>query len=259
MAISAAPLYEGTFSVGLDKKFNRIDRDADPAKGALKISINPFLIKGGQQTILFDAGIGEFAEDSSTDIIKGNLAEHHLSENDITDIFISHLHYDHIGGLAGRPSGQWELTFPNAKLWVSKKEWEQITSKDTYYDEEKTEFIQFIQANANIHLLQEQDHPCPDIQVKKIGGHTEFSQVLLYDDGNQKYLMAGDVLATRGEVNRKFAAKYDFEPKTSLRKRQELTRKAWQENYIVMAYHESHHPLFRLTGHSERKDIQSRM
>ena len=95
------PLYEGTFSVGLDTKFNRIDRDDPPAKGALKISLNPFLIQSGNKNILFDVGIGDFGEDTSTDLIKENLEELGLTEYDITDIFASHLHYDHIGGLAG--------------------------------------------------------------------------------------------------------------------------------------------------------------
>ncbi len=249
----AFPLYEGTFSVGLDKKFNRIGRDADPAKGALKISLNPFLIKTSQRTYLFDTGIGEFAEESSTQTILDNLEKHGLNEYEITDIFASHLHYDHIGGMAGRPSGHWELTFPDAKLWISKNGWEKVISKDTYYDEEKTEFIQFLEAKADIHFLDEEDAPYPEIHTKEIGGHTEFSQVLLFDDENQKYMMAGDVLATKGEVNRKFAAKYDFDAKTSLKERQKLTRKAWKEEYAIMAYHDSHHPIFRLTDHDERK------
>jgi glyoxylase-like metal-dependent hydrolase (beta-lactamase superfamily II) len=249
----AFPLYEGTFSVGLDKKFNRIGRNDNPAKGALKISLNPFLIKAEERTYLFDTGIGEFAEDGSTDTIKNNLSDLGLSESDITDIFASHLHYDHIGGMAGHPSGNWELTFPNAKFWVSQKGWEKVLSKGTYYDEEKTEFIQFLQAKADLHFLDEKDHPYPEINTKKIGGHTEFSQVLLFDDGHSKYLMAGDVLATKGEINRKFAAKYDFDGQASLEKRQELTRKAWKEKYTVMAYHESHHPLLQLTNYNEKK------
>ncbi|HYW34776.1 MAG TPA: MBL fold metallo-hydrolase [Balneolaceae bacterium] len=249
----ASPLYEGTFSVGLDKKFNRIDREDPPAKGALKISINPFLIQSEQRNYLFDVGIGDFAENSSTDVIKNNLADHDLTEYDITDIFASHLHYDHIGGLAGRPSGHWELTFPEARLWVSRKGWEKTVAQDEYYDEEKTKFLHFLDARTDLHFLDEEDQPYPEIKVKQIGGHTEFSQVLLFDDGQQKYLMAGDVLATRGEVNRKFAAKYDFDAQTSMQRREELTRKAYEEGYTILAYHDSHHPLFKLSDFNERK------
>ncbi len=249
----AHPLYEGTFSVGLDKKFNRIDRDDLPAKGALKISLNPFLIQSGNKNILFDVGIGDFGEDTSTDLIKNNLEALGLTEYDITDIFASHLHYDHIGGLAGRSSGYWELTFPDANVWVSQKGWEKVMGMEEYYDDEKTEFAHFLDAKAKLQFLGEEDQPYPEITVKKIGGHTEFSQVLLFDDGDQKYLMAGDVLATRGEVNRTFAAKYDFDADQSMAARKELIQKAHEEGYTIMGYHDSHHPLFDLTNYDEQQ------
>lgn len=249
----ATPLYEGTFSVGLDKEFNRIDREDPPEKGALKISLNPFLIKSGDKNILFDVGVGDFGEDTSTETIKENLAKHNLTEYDITDIFASHLHYDHIGGLAGHSSGYWELTFPDANIWVSGEDWKQTIDKDVYYDEEKTEFAHFLDARADLHFLDENDQPYPEISVKRTGGHTEFSQVLLFDDGRHKYLMAGDVLATRGEVNRKFEAKYDFDAKRSMEIRKELTRKAYEEDFTIMGYHDSRHPLFNLTGYDEQQ------
>lgn len=250
---SASPLYEGTFSVGLDKKFNRIDREDPPEKGALKLSINPFLIRSGDKNILFDVGIGDFGEDTTTGTIKNNLEAHNLTEYDITDVFASHLHYDHIGGLAGRSSGYWELTFPDANIWVSRKGWKKVIEKDEYYDEEKTKFAHFIDAKANLCFLDEVDQPYPEIQVEKIGGHTEFSQALYFDDGSQKYLMAGDVLANRGEVNRNFAAKYDYDAQQSMKARKEITEKAWKGDYTVMGYHESHHPLFKLTDYNEQQ------
>lgn len=253
----AHPLYEGTFSVGLDTKFNRIDRDDSPAKGALKISLNPFLIQSADKNMLFDVGIGDFGEDTSTDFIKENLEELGLTEYDITDIFVSHLHYDHIGGLAGRSSGYWELTFPKANVWVSKKGWEKVRTMDEYYDDEKTEFIHFLDAKANLQFLGGEERPYPEVKVEKIGGHTEFSQVLLFDDGHQKYLMAGDVLATRGEVNRKFAAKYDFDADRSMEARKALIQEAYKEQYTVMGYHDSHHPLFKIIDYDEQQGYKT--
>ncbi len=249
----AAPLYEGTFSVGLDKKFNPIGRDNDPEKGALKISLNPFLIRTSDRNYLFDTGIGEFGEETGTETIKENLAKHNIAVSDITDIFASHLHYDHIGGLAGRQSSRWQLTFPKANVWVSKNGWEKAMKLDHYYDEEKTEFLHFLDENADLYFLGDEDQPYPEINIKKIGGHTEFSQLLLFQDEDQKYLMAGDVLATRSEVNRKFAAKYDRDAKQSMKIRKELTQKAYKEGYTIMGYHDSHHPLFKLTNFTERQ------
>lgn len=252
-----ASLYEGTFSVGLDKKFNRIPRDGKPAKGALKISLNPFLINTPEHKILFDCGIGEFGEDTGPEYIRKNLEEHDLTEFDITDVFASHLHYDHIGGLAHKENGYWELTFPEAKIWVSEAGWNKVMQQDTWYDEEKTEFISFIDAKADLHFLGEEAQPYPFMKVQKIGGHTEFHQVLLFDDGEHRYMQAGDVIATRSQVNRKFAAKYDFDPEVSQKQRERLAKLAYEEGYVILGYHDDSTPVFRLTGHDDKTGYQT--
>lgn len=248
----AAALYEGTFSVGLDKKFVRIPRDGDPAKGALKLSLNPFLIYTEERKYLFDCGIGEFGEDTGPDAIRKSLEQHGLSEYDITDIFISHLHYDHMGGLAHQENGYWELTFPEAKVWVSKNEWEKVMAKDVYYDEEKTAFISFVAARADLHFLKDEDQPYPDVSVRTIGGHTEFHLVLLFNDGEQKYLQAGDVIGTKAQANRRFFAKYDYDAKLSQQRREELTKMAFDEGYAILAYHEDNTPIFKLTDYDDK-------
>lgn len=247
-----AALYEGTFSVGLDKNFNRLSQNDKPANGALKISINPFLIHSPERKFLFDCGIGEFGEDTGPNIMRDNLEWHNLTELDITDIVCSHLHYDHIGGLANKEDGYWALTFPEAKVWVSRKGWEKVLDLDLYYDEDKTDFIHFLDAKADLHFLDEEDQPYPELRVKKIGGHTEFHQVLLFDDGNEKYMQAGDVIATKSQVNRKFAAKYDFDPKASLKQREVLAKLAFEEGYTILGYHDDENPIFKITSYDPK-------
>lgn len=241
-----AALYEGTFSVGTDKKFVRISRDDNPAKGALKISLNPFLIYTPERKYLFDCGIGEFGEDTGPHTIRENLERHNLTEYDITDIVCSHLHYDHIGGLAHRENGYWELTFPDAKVWVSKKDWEKTINQDVYYDDEKTEFLHFVDARADLHFLEDEDQPYPELKVKTIGGHTEFHLVLLFDDGEHKYMQAGDVIATKAQVNRKFEAKYDFDPAESRKQREILGKLAYDKGFTILGYHDDKHPIVKI-------------
>jgi glyoxylase-like metal-dependent hydrolase (beta-lactamase superfamily II) len=257
MATSKSPirvdaLYEGTFSVGLDKKFVRINREDPPKKGSLKLSINPFLIQCRDKNILFDAGLGDFGEDTSTDIIRKNLEQFNLTDYDITDVFTSHLHYDHIGGLAGKSNGYWELTFPDARVWVSRNEWEKLMHLDGATDDEtKIDFIHFLDARADIQFLDEKDQPYPEIRVQEVGGHTEFSQVLFVDKEDQKYMMAGDVIGRRMAFQKKFKAKFDFDPDKAMKKREELKKLAYEQNYTVLAYHESVTPIFKVTGYDQ--------
>lgn len=247
-------LYEGTFSVGKDEEFERINKDDPPNKGALKLSINPFLIQDENHIILFDAGIGDlFGDDTSIDTIHDNLAKHSLSEYEITDIFISHLHFDHMGGLANRKNGFWELTFPDASVWVSGDGWNRLQETIDNHNEDEIDFFHFVDNKADLKFLSEKENPIPNVSVERIGGHTKFHQVLFYENGDDRYLMAGDVIGTRGAINRTYKAKYDEEPEISLQKREELQKLAFEEKYTIMAYHETVSPLFKLVSHDDKK------
>jgi glyoxylase-like metal-dependent hydrolase (beta-lactamase superfamily II) len=251
---SIHPLYEGTFSVATDKVFKRINRDDKPLKGALKLSINPFLICDEKNTILFDAGIGDlFGGDTGIDTILSNLEDHGVADYDITDIFISHLHFDHMGGLANRQNGYWELTFPEAAVWVSGDGWKKLEAGIEKQEDEKQEFFYFLNSQDSIRFMEKNDSPIDHVTAKWIGGHTEHHYALYYKNGNHKFIMAGDVIGTRGAINRTYAAKYDFDPEQSMKIREELQEQAFEEEYAFLAYHETDMPIFRLTAHHPKK------
>lgn len=247
-------LYEGTFSVALDKEFRPMERNGKPESGALRIAIQPFLVKTKNRNVLIDTGLGEFGVGTQIDTLLNNLAEQEIEPEDISDIFLSHLHFDHTGGLGNRKNGYWELTFPFAKIWVSKRELDKVLAQDIFYDDEKTAFMLFLQAHADFNFYEDVNgKPYPEFEITFIGGHTEFSVAIFYTDSDIKLLMAGDVLPTKGHVNAKFAAKYDFNPKQSIEARAILAQRALIENRIVLAYHSSESALFRITEYADEK------
>lgn len=249
--VIATALYEGTFSVGIDKIFNKIDRDDPPAKGALKLSINPFLIQDSDHTILFDVGIGDLlSEEVTIDTILKNLSNYSLDEYDITDIFVSHLHFDHFAGLANRKNGYWDLTFPDATVWVSEEGWDDLNHTLEKFPDVYQEFIHFLNMRADIRFLEENPNPIPPVSVEKIGGHTEHHLALYYKNGDHRYLMAGDVIGRRIAINKNFMAKFDYNPKQSLDARNRIKKLAFSEKYTIMAYHETDYPLFKLIDFS---------
>jgi glyoxylase-like metal-dependent hydrolase (beta-lactamase superfamily II) len=252
--VTVSPLYEGTFSVGIDKKFNRINKEDSPGKGALKLSINPFLIQDGEKNILFDTGIGElFGDDTSIETLLDNLAEKSVSDYEVTDIFISHLHFDHLAGLAHRENGYWELTFPDATIWVSDGGWKKLHGTIDKEKEEIQDFFNFVDMKASLKFLGDESSPVKHVRTQTIGGHTEFHQALFYENGIHKYLMAGDVIGRRISINRNFAAKYDFDPKHSMKVREELKKLACIEQLTILAYHETDYPIFNLVDYDPKK------
>ncbi len=252
--VKATPLYEGTFAVGKDNKFIPVNKSGKTPKGTLKLSINPFLIQDEERNILLDAGIGElFGGNTTIETILKNLDEQSVAEYEISDIFLSHLHFDHMGGIAHRQNGYWELTFPDAKIWVSKAGWEKLHSKIDDIGEVKRNFFNFVDMKGDIEFLSDEARPIPNVSVRKIGGHTEFHQLFLYENGENRYMMAGDVIGRRIAINRSFLAKFDFDPKHSMKMRKELKKYAYENGHTIMAYHETDHPLFCLCDYHEKK------
>src|SRR5690625_751993 len=250
MSVSIHPLYEGTFSVGTDTIFHPIATTDRPHRGALKVSIHPCLIKSEDRNILFDAGIADlFGGETSIQTMYKNLEKQNLSNLDITDIFVSHLHFDHFAGVANRDNGFWELTFPNATLRVSEGDWKELTENASELDEDRQEFLFFLEARADIEFLEEDTYTIPGVRSITVGGHSKYHQIHFFEQGEHKYLMAGDIIEGRSSINQNYAAKYDFDPPATKEIRDKLQKTAFEEGYTILAYHETQHPVFRLSVH----------
>ena len=248
------PLYEGTFSVGLDKEFHPIGRGDAPATGALKLSIQPFLIREEERLILFDTGIGDlFGGQSGAWRMRENLDNLGLECGDITDIFLSHLHFDHIAGLAHREHGTWELTFPNATIYASERGWQSLVGRADSLSDEERAFVYFVDLYGDFSFLSnEENHPLEHVRTLWIGGHTHDHLALFYENGPQKFLMAGDVIGSKKALMRKYRAVYDADAEQGMEVREELKQLAWKEQYTILAYHETDSPMMRLSQWSPR-------
>jgi glyoxylase-like metal-dependent hydrolase (beta-lactamase superfamily II) len=161
-----------------------------------------------------------------------------------------------MAGLAHQENGFWELTFPDATIWANRNEAERALAKELFYDEEKTEFLHFIANRASFELIDEGEGPFPGFRSEVIGGHTEFSLAwiftLSHSRRQQTFLMAGDVIGSKGALLRKYAAKYDFDAEKGMQSREMLKKRALDEGLVLLAYHDVESPLMRLTNYDPK-------
>lgn len=230
-------LYEGSYSVAADKKFIPFNPETDDPKSrpaSLFVHIQPFLVKMEKSLVLFDAGLG-YSNDKGQLILHENIRKAGFDPDDVDLVLMSHLHFDHSGGMVHDIDGVLELSFPHANYVIQRGEWEgAFTNKSSSY---KTEIFEFLQRNAQLTFIEGSGRLTDEISYELTGAHTPFHQVYLLDDGTDKVFFGGDVLPEPEELLRKFIAKYDFDGRKAMELREEFGKRAAAEHWNCLFYH----------------------
>jgi len=196
--------------------------------------VQPFLVKLKNDLVLFDTGLGYSNADGKL-YLHENIKKAGFNPADVTMVLMSHLHFDHSGGMVHDYNGKMELSFPDATYVMQRGEWETaFSSTSSSYH---TEIFDFIQRNAQIKLIEGSGQLTNEISYELTGAHCPCHQVFLIDDGNDKVFFGGDVLPEPEELIRKFIAKYDFDGRKAMELREEFGQKAVAENWKCLFYH----------------------
>lgn len=208
---------------------NRKDRP-----GSLFIYVQPFLIETRNDLIVLDTGLG-FSNEQGLLVIHQNIRSLGYDPGDVSLVLMSHLHYDHAGGMVFNEKGSAQLSFPNAEYIINRNEWESAYSKPS--SSYRTEIFDVVQRSGSIHFIEGDGHLRPEIKYDLTGGHSEFHQVFTITEDSQTYFFGGDVLPEPEQLLRKFMAKYDFDGRRSMELREEFGKKAAEEGWHCLFYH----------------------
>ncbi|RZM28581.1 MAG: MBL fold metallo-hydrolase [Pedobacter sp.] len=243
-------LFEGTYSVNATKKFVPFNQETDQFKdrpGSLFINVQPFLVQLNDVLVLFDTGLG-YSDAEGKLILHNNIKKAGFDPDDIDYVLMSHLHFDHSGGMVHHLNDTMELSFPHATYVIQRGEWEgAFTNTSSSYH---TDIFDFLQRNAQMLFVEDSGSLTPEISYELTGGHTPFHQTFLLTEGAEKVFFGGDVLPEPEELVKKFIAKYDFDGRKAMELREEYGIKAAAENWTCLFYHGKS----KASGKVERND-----
>ncbi len=247
------PLFEGSFSVDTTKKFIPFDPAIHQAKdrpASLFIYVQPFLVKTASELLLFDTGLGYSTEQGQL-VVHENIRKAGFDPDDVTRVLMSHLHFDHSGGMVDEAKGV--LSFPHAEYVVQQGEWESAYSKPSR--SYRTEIFDIVQRSGNLRLIEGSGRLSDEITYELTGGHCEFHQVFLVERDDERVFFGGDILPEPEQLLRKFAAKYDFDGRLAMQLRQEYGERAAAGDWTCLYYHAKSEPLSKVRYEKETFQI----
>jgi len=210
------------------------------------------LIEYGDKKILIDNGIGNKQDQKflSHYYLNGNatleksLANSGVKPEDITDMVLTHMHFDHCGGSVKYTSDHsgFELAFPNATYWVSKKQYNWATHPNR---REKASFLKEnilpIEESGHLKMVEEEGEYIPGIEFKIYDGHTDGQIIPHIHINNKVVAYMADLMPSTAHIPMPWIMAYDTRPLQTLKDRERFYKEALDNNYILFFEHDLYH------------------
>jgi len=209
------------------------------------------LIEDGDQLILIDNGIGNKQDAKffshyylhGEGSLDGSLEKAGFSRNDITDMFLTHLHFDHCGGgvdYVGDNKDKLELHFPNAKYWSNQEHWKWATQPNP---REKASFLKEniipMQESGNLHFVQNHGiSPFNQFDIVMADGHTDKQMIPKIRYKDHTIVFMADLLPSVGHIPLPYVMGYDTRPLLTLKEKEEFLNEAADNNYVLFLEHD---------------------
>ena len=233
------PLKDGDFHVNKNKEFILLN-SAENRIG-FKVAVQPFLVIIDDEYMLLDAGLGMMENGISK--IYTNMAGAGLRPDAITKVLLSHLHKDHINGLIESGSGEFRLAFPQARVYMQRREYEYaLTKKESLsYEFEK---LDFLVNNADIFWLNDNEGTIiEEVTYQVTGGHTPFHQVFWIRSDREIAFYGADNLPQSNYLKVPAAYKADDDGKKAMQLRIAWEQQAKAQNWQLLLYHDLQAPI----------------
>jgi glyoxylase-like metal-dependent hydrolase (beta-lactamase superfamily II) len=218
-------------------------------RNRVQLAARCLLLIGNGRTILIDDGNGtkitdkfrdRYTLDNNQNDLFRSLKKYNVIPNDITDVILSHLHFDHAGGSTIKENGILEPTFPNAKYYVQRMQWENALNpterdrasylKDDYLPLSKYGVLELVDGEKEI---------LPDIHILISHGHTPGLQMMKISDGKTTLFYAADLIPFTSHVPLPYIMGFDLQPLITLTDKKKYLEQAVSEEWIIFFEHDT--------------------
>jgi glyoxylase-like metal-dependent hydrolase (beta-lactamase superfamily II) len=210
------------------------------------------LIEDGKRLILVDNGIGDKQDPKflshyylhGDDTLDGSLAKHGFHRDDITDVFLTHLHFDHCGGSIIREGDRLVPAFKHAVYWSNERHWRWATEPN---DREKASFLKEnilpIRDSGQLRFIgTEKDlipsGILPEMSIRIANGHTDAMMLPQISYKGKTFVFMADLLPSIGHIPIPYIMAYDMFPLTTLVEKRSFLHEAAAGDYVLFLEHD---------------------
>ena len=209
------------------------------------------LVQSGNRLILIDNGMGDKQDAKfysyyylhGDDTLERSVNKAGFSFDDITDVFLTHRHFDHCGGsvkYSDASKTKLELTFKNATYWSNPSHWKWATEPNP---REKASFLKEniypIQESGHLKFIEKEGEFIPGFEVLIVNGHTEGMMLPLVHYRNKKILFCADLIPSAAHIPIPYVMGYDVRPLETLKEKTQILSKAAAEDWLLFFEHDN--------------------
>lgn len=211
-------------------------------------SMRLLLIEEGDRLVLIDTGIGDKQNERffsfyflhGQDSLRSSLHKAGFDFSDITDVFLTHLHFDHCGGAIKREGESLIPAFPNARYWSNESHWKWATEPNP---REKASFLKEnilpIQESGQLEFLDPgTQSPFPFMDVIYVDGHTEKMMLPRIQYNDKTIIYCADLLPSADHIPVPWVMAYDTRPLLTMREKEAFLREVSQNDHILFFEHD---------------------
>lgn len=233
----------------------------------IKLSTRNLLLISDDKKILIDTGMGNKWDDKSKNIynidpkldLELALEQNGIKSDEITDILLTHLHFDHTGGSTKVENGKLVPAFPNAKYYVQKKnfEWGRNPTERDKGSYIKDNFEPLVKEGV-LNLIDGEIDFDDDISFRVINGHTFSQQMIKISDSLNTVLYVADLLPFVSHIKIPYVMGYDLQPLVTVEEKKKYLKLAAEENWKLYFGHDPDYAIATVK-HSEKGIIQDKV